>query len=813
MTVITVLQFALATLLPVAATACLFMLRRGKLANLPEKGWQALVGCVFGAIAVYGTEFGIPVDGAMMNVRDAAPIIAGLFFGGPAGVIAGVIGGVERWIAVEWGVGAFTQTACTVGTIFAGVYAALLRKYLFDNRMPGWAMSLAIGIVAEVVHLLLVFLTNFDQEARAFAVVQACALPMITCVAISVALASVALALLGKQPLLTTKGHRGVAQIVQSRLLVAVVIAFFVTNGFMAAIQENMAKADTQSLLELNIHDVENYIADVSDKHLLELTRQAAHQIGNVESATNEKCVALTQLLGVAEVHVIDSNGIIVATNVPEFVGFDMTSGDQAAAFLPLIAEGELVQQYQPISYDNSVWRKYAGCHIEGGLVQVGYDASDFTDDLATQIMDAVHNRHIGQTGQVLVVDSEGSVTGSDGILEDESAENLIKITDAHEEGEIFDAEIMGEEGRTCYKQIEGYHVIAYLPTSEAVSSMKVSVMIMSFMELLVFAALFLIMYFIIKRVVVRSIWEVNETLGKITDGNLDAKVDVCETEEFMTLSEDINATVGALKESIDIVKADLAMAADIQMNSLPAITDEISGREEFDLAATMNPAKEVGGDFYDFFMVDDDHLALVVADVSGKGVPAALFMMKSKTIMKMETMAGAPPSAVLYQTNLDLQEKDDSEMFTTAWLGILELSSGRLIYADAGHEKLAIRREGTWTLPDKPNRAVALASMDREMYEMLPDHFHYRDCEITLAPGDGIFQYTDGVTEATDAENQLFGEERLLDTLTTSNADTAAQTLADMKEAIDDFVGEAPQFDDITMLGLIYKGNTKQKG
>ena len=165
----TIAQFAFATLLPAAACALLTLARRQpRIAVVPERTWQAIVGIAFGLIAIFGTEAGIPVEGAMMNVRDAAPLAAGLFFGGPAGIIAGIIGGVERWLAVMWGVGAFTQVACSLGTIFAGAYAALLRRHLFDGKAPTWLMALATGVVAEVCHLLLVFVTNLDQAARAF---------------------------------------------------------------------------------------------------------------------------------------------------------------------------------------------------------------------------------------------------------------------------------------------------------------------------------------------------------------------------------------------------------------------------------------------------------------------------------------------------------------------------------------------------------------------------------------------------------------------------------------------------------------------
>ena len=184
-----VLQFVLATLLPVVTSAVLFIVDRDKgLSRRVPRMWQLLVGIVFGIVAILGTELGIETSEAIMNVRDAAPLVAGLVFGGPAGIIAGLIGGVERWCAALWGRGMFTRDACSAATVLAGLYAALLRKYLFEGKRATWQIATAVGLVNEVLHLTLIFLTNLDQAARAYRVAQACAVPMITCNAISTGL-------------------------------------------------------------------------------------------------------------------------------------------------------------------------------------------------------------------------------------------------------------------------------------------------------------------------------------------------------------------------------------------------------------------------------------------------------------------------------------------------------------------------------------------------------------------------------------------------------------------------------------------------
>ena len=809
-------QFAFATLLPVAASVVLVLLRtRSGVARMPERGWQVVVGVVFGLIAIYGTEAGIPVNGAMMNVRDAAPLAAGLLFGGPAGIIAGVIGGVERWLAVMWGVGEFTQVACSVATAFSGIYAALLRRYLFERHIPNLSMSFATGVVAEVLHLMLVFFTNADQVERAFAVTQACALPMITCVGLSMMLSSLAVTLLKHQPLVTPVAERNVARILHTRMLVAIIVAFLITVGFTALLQTNLSRAETARLLQLNIDDVEQDITEASDANLLELTQRAAAELASVQSATSGKCAELADELNVAEINVVDANGIITASTNPDFIGFDMASGEQSAAFLVLLSgsgQTQLVQGYQPIAYDASTSRKYAGVSVEGGFVQVGYDAQNFLGDLSSHVEASVRNRHVGQTGVLVVVDEQGSVISTHGDDSGKAVDALVSDTSKASATELFTTEFDGEECNAVYREVEGYRIIALLPVAEANASRDASVLIMSFMEVLVFAALFLVIYAVIKLVVVRGIRKMNRQLGQITEGDLDVVIDVRTVSELSSLSDDINQTVGALKESLAMVKADLSMAASIQTNTLPDITSALTERSEFDLFATMEPAKEIGGDFYDFFLVDGDHLALGVADVSGKGIPAALFMMQSKAIIKMEALSGLDPASVLTKANADLSEKNDDDMFTTAWLGVLEISTGKLVYADAGHEKLALFQNGAWDVPNKPNGAVALASFAQEDYDELPEKYRFRNHTVMLRPGDAVLQYTDGVTEATDAECELFGEERLLSALNDAPNADPNEVLPFVHERIAAFVGGAAQSDDITMLGLMYKGPAREQ-
>ena len=255
---------------------------------------------------------------------------------------------------------------------------------------------------------------------------------------------------------------------------------------------------------------------------------------------------------------------------------------------------------------------------------------------------------------------------------------------------------------------------------------------------------------------------------------------------------------VTAEKERIG---AELNVATKIQADMLPRIFPAFPEREEFDLYATMTPAKEVGGDFYDFFMIDDDHLAIVMADVSGKGVPAALFMVIAKTLLKNRAQqtegTDIHPGQILADVNNQLCENNDEDLFVTVWLGVLTISTGHLISASAGHEYPAFYRAGEKFELQKERHGPPLATLAG---------LRYRENETDLSHGDALFIYTDGVTEATSAQEELFGEERMIDALNV-HAESAPETIiGDVRKNIDAFVKEAPQFDDITMLCLRYR-------
>lgn len=235
-------------------------------------------------------------------------------------------------------------------------------------------------------------------------------------------------------------------------------------------------------------------------------------------------------------------------------------------------------------------------------------------------------------------------------------------------------------------------------------------------------------------------------------------------------------------------------MATQIQASMLPCIFPAFPEHKEFNVYATMQPAKEVGGDFYDFFLIDDNHLAVVMADVSGKGVPAALFMVIAKTLIKNHTQNFEAPCDVFTNVNKQLCENNQAGMFVTAWMGILEIDSGMFTYVNAGHNPPLLKRKGERFTYLKSRAGFVLAGMEG---------IRYGQYQIQLNPGDLLYLYTDGVTEATDIYNKLYGEERLQEILDKNASLPLEEILKNIKKNIDLFVKGAPQFDDITMLAL----------
>ncbi len=602
------------------------------------------------------------------------------------------------------------------------------------------------------------------------------------------------------------KKKRNISAAFRRWLLVLVVIAFLATTAFLWVSQTKISQNNAVSLLKLNISDVREDIIDASDENLLRLTHQIADDLNSAPAITSELLKELTAKYDVTEINHINADGIIVASTYPDFLNYDMRSGEQSAEFAVLLSgETEYIQSYQPVSYDASIYRKYGGVTLEdGGFVQVGYGAQRFQKDIDEFVVGVTRNRHVGEGGSIIIVDENWNIVsdryGNEGKNLDVTG--LWIDTAETAENQAFVAEVYGKACYCMHQLTEGYRIVAVMPRSEAALSRNVSVGVTTIMQIIVFAALFILIFALVKKLVVDNIYKVNDSLSSITQGNLDTVVDVRSHTEFDALSDDINSTVNTLKKYISEaearIDAELAFAKAIQHSALPSVFPPYPNRKDFDINATMHTAKEVGGDFYDFYFVDDDTLAFLVADVSGKGIPAAMFMMTSKALLKSYAESGMSVEEVFTVANEKLCEGNDAGMFVTAWMGLLNTKTGLITFANAGHNPPLVKHADSSFTYLKSKPGFVLAGMEG---------IRYRKNEYQLNKGDVIYLYTDGVTEAMNKDNALYGEDRLLDVLC-ANAASDTQAICDaVKADVDLFVGEAPQFDDITMLCLRFNG------
>ena len=293
--------------------------------------------------------------------------------------------------------------------------------------------------------------------------------------------------------------------------------------------------------------------------------------------------------------------------------------------------------------------------------------------------------------------------------------------------------------------------------------------------------------------------------------------------DEFQQMQQEINGTRMALKQQMDTIRRmereqmelenqkkerermirELSLAKEIQRSSLPNVFPPFPDRKEIDLYALMDPARDVGGDFYDFYFLDEDHLCLLIADVSGKGIPAAMFMMVAKRILEDYARMQLSVSAILEKTNETLVNSNQAEMFVTVWLGVLEVSTGILTAASAGHEYPIIKKKNGLFELYRDRHGLVIGG--------LPG-VRYTEYSLRLEPGSKLFVYTDGVPEATAGNGEMFGLERTVAALNTCAEDGPEEILKKMRGMVDDFVGDAEQFDDLTMLCLEYRGPEKKR-
>ena len=470
------------------------------------------------------------------------------------------------------------------------------------------------------------------------------------------------------------------------------------------------------------------------------------------------------------------------------------------------------------------------------------------------QMMSNVIGTGLGETGTTFILGATRDLLAYGNFMEDVQAHDgelynafadhfadpqsvLKKIDDcAYGDGEAFHAELDGKEIYMTAREIRttGWLICTAINAEEItkpigevtaqsdqlfddartqMTAAFKSLLMKVILAIVAIALIVTVIEYFISRTISRPIIKLTDTVKNTGEGDFDKKSDIDTRDEIGDLARGFNKmqdnlklytenlrTVTAEKERIG---AELNVATKIQADMLPRIFPPFPQKKEIDLFASMTPAKEVGGDFYDFFLIDDDHLALVIADVSGKGVPAALFMVISKTLIKNRAMQGGTPAQILEDVNNQLCEGNNADMFVTCWLGICDLSTGKIIAASAGHEFPAVCGSDRKFALLRDKHGFVLAGMEGA---------RYRDYEIQIEQGGSIFVYTDGVPEATNSNGEMFGTARMLESLNRCSDKTPDEFIAEVGSAVNAFTGEAPQFDDITMVGMTWLGKNCEK-
>ena len=422
----------------------------------------------------------------------------------------------------------------------------------------------------------------------------------------------------------------------------------------------------------------------------------------------------------------------------------------------------------------------------------------------------------------VYIVDPDPEGTLYPGEWEDVNYDGMEKFLNYSGDGILYDIDHTDNYGWMCTVGTplldDDGRIVAFvlvdLTIDELWSGMRTYVTQITLMLLLIVLVLMLVTVRNIERHLVRPINQIADAAQAYVDdrkagkrgGQHFSKLDIHTGDEIENLSLTMAEMEGEMADFIqdlasvtaekERISTELSVATRIQAAMLPHIFPAFPDRPEFDVYATMDPAKEVGGDFYDYFLIDDDHLCLVMADVSGKGVPAALFMMASKIMLANYAKMGKTPAEILTSTNDTISSNNREEMFVTVWLGIFEISTGKLVASNAGHEYPILKKDGKFEIY-KDHHGMVIG------YE---EGMVYKDYEIIMKPGDKLFLYTDGVTEATDDNEKLFGMERMIDARNKDPETDPVQTLKNVRAGVDAFVKDAEQFDDLTMLCFEYR-------
>lgn len=515
------------------------------------------------------------------------------------------------------------------------------------------------------------------------------------------------------------------------------------------------------------------------------------------------------------EVSIVDDKGIVTHSSNQELIGTYLGDNEQTAPFLCLLnGESSYSADIIPNPFHDGTEIAYFGRTFQdkSGFVLFGINEDNYRKVLGESLEHYTEEMRIGLTGYFMNVSPKMTidyVTHMKSELQGTAFEDVRLLPESDGAIKNSVAQLYGENCYVAALKTPEYYLVGVYPTAEADQFMLQDNILFVILFLLILGAFFIAFFIILHRIVLREVKETRDSLKRITDGNLNERMNAAGSLEFEELSAGINETVDKLKDLIkteeDRVRAELLNAKNIQESSVPNIFPPFPENTAFGLYASMNTAEDVGGDFYDFFMTDENTLVIVMADVSGKGMPAALYMMRAKTLIKTYAQQGLPVEEVASETNRKLCEDESAEMFVTAWIGALDLGTGVIRYVHAGH-----------TLPVLIGDEISFVKQKINMVLGGMENARYIRQEVRLSPGDSIFLYTDGITEALDAGGNEYGNDRLIGLIRDRITGLSAEDSNDLCRAcceavlsdVREFAADTAQYDDITMMWVRYDGN-----
>lgn len=556
------------------------------------------------------------------------------------------------------------------------------------------------------------------------------------------------------------------------------------------------AEAGTQHVMEMN------------DAGALQRTRALAEllRLNPALLKHQEALQGICNELGAAQIVVTDASGEVIASVPEHLVGYRLGEHEQSQEFMACVddADAEICQRPHANGQEK-LTMQYTGVHRRDarGVVQLGI----VTPHEQVVRADAsfgklAANFSLGENGRIVAF--RGGALLSGGSLPCSEAELL-----ALPVGKAVPLVLQGEDFYAYAMEQEGYRLVGVLPAADVYRSRGGVLRSLLLSNLVLFLLMFAAVFYLLQYYVVRSIKRVDESLRHITEGDLDTRVMVVgDTPEMIRLSTGLNAMLDALQyyaeEKRENMQRELELARSIQMSAIPGKFPAFPNRAEFDLYAVCAPALTVGGDFYDFFLIDENHLCFMVADCSENGIPAALYMMSSLSVIRSHARTGADPVTLMTETNRALCEGGKGkDIHMSLFYGELEISSGRVRYANAGSSHALLQHAGG---------AFERLSVKSGMVLGVYDAAEYAEGELQLEVGDRIFLYTEGVLSSSDAENTPFGEMRLQEALGMPAA-RVSDVLLQVRSSLRRFMGEAEQRQDVTMLALEFQGRKRATG